>query len=304
MHSTSNRTCSATTSATLRATVMTGSRGSGGRQSTRPLQRFLHPIDAASQCHNPTGPNPRYRSDHHTTRRAGAKPRIALRSSKEVWTAGAWRRILGGGGPCHGHTPPLPVRGVKRGEERRIRRLAGARHAPAGWILRARMVTGSWAGNPVSTIAADLGCHTKTVRERLHRFNAEGLDGLGDKPISGRPPRLGEDERSRIIALAGQPPPGRLVRDSAGELAAAQETGPGNRPAGVDPGHPHRGPCRRYRGAPQPGPLRSCPPRACAGAAPGPGSGARTGGFVPKGHGSSGPAPARPTIPCPREPGR
>ncbi|WP_427019415.1 helix-turn-helix domain-containing protein (plasmid) [Pseudarthrobacter sp. P1] len=187
-----------------------------------------------------------------------------------------WRRAVPWSHPC------MPVRGVIRGEERRIRRLAGARPAPAGWILRARMVTGSWAGKPVSTIAADLGCHTETVRERLHRFNAEGLDGLGDKPICGRPPRLGEDARSRIIALAGQPPPGRPVRGAAGELAAAQETGPGNRPAGVDPGHPHRGgPCRRYRGAPQPGPLRSCPPRACAG-----------------------PAPARPTIPCPREPGR
>jgi transposase len=111
-------------------------------------------------------------------------------------------------------------------EERKIRRLAGARHAPADWILRARMITCSWAGMHVSAIAAELGCHPKTVRERLHRFNAEGLDGLGDLPIPGRPPRLSEDERSRIIALVKKPPPGRPVRDETGELAAAEKAGP------------------------------------------------------------------------------
>jgi transposase len=111
-------------------------------------------------------------------------------------------------------------------EERKIRKLAGARHAPADWILRARMITGSWAGKHVTAIAAELGCHPKTVRVRLHRFNTEGLDGLGDRPIAGRPPRLTEDDRSRIIALVGQPPPGRPVRGDDGQLAAADEAGP------------------------------------------------------------------------------
>ncbi|MFC5673603.1 helix-turn-helix domain-containing protein, partial [Streptomyces incanus] len=49
------------------------------------------------------------------------------------------------------------------------------------------------------------------MRERLHRFNAEGLDGLGDRPIPGRPRRLTEDERSAIIALARSDPPRRPV---------------------------------------------------------------------------------------------
>ncbi len=111
-------------------------------------------------------------------------------------------------------------------EERKVRKLAGARHAPADWVLRARMITASWAGKPVSTIAAELRCNPKTVRERLHRFNAEGLDGLGDQPIPGRPPRLSEDDRSRLIALVAQPPPGRPVRDEAGELSPTEETGP------------------------------------------------------------------------------
>ena len=103
-------------------------------------------------------------------------------------------------------------------EERRVRKLARARHAPGDWIARARMVVRSWEGARVATIAAELGCHPQTVRERLVRFNAEGLDGLGDRPGSGRRPRLTEAERSRIVALVATPPPGRLVRQADGSL--------------------------------------------------------------------------------------
>lgn len=123
--------------------------------------------------------------------------------------------------------PPLYARPARDpDEERRIYKLAGARHAPADWVLRARMIVLSWAGEHVTAIADELGCHPKTVRERLHRFNAEGLDGLGDRPIPGRPRRLTEDERSVIIALARGDPPGRLVRGPEGILEAAKESGP------------------------------------------------------------------------------
>ncbi|MFE9328982.1 helix-turn-helix domain-containing protein [Nocardia sp. NPDC052278] len=33
-----------------------------------------------------------------------------------------------------------------------------------------------------------MGCHPQTVRERLRRFNTHGLEGLGDRPGSGRRP--------------------------------------------------------------------------------------------------------------------
>jgi predicted ArsR family transcriptional regulator len=94
-------------------------------------------------------------------------------------------------------------------EERKIRKLAGARHAPGDWIRRARMIVLSWQGKHTTAIAAELGCHPQTVRERLVRFNAEGLQGLDDRPISGRPRRLTEAKRSAIIALARSTPPGR-----------------------------------------------------------------------------------------------
>src|SRR3954452_15925728 len=93
--------------------------------------------------------------------------------------------------------PPLD-----ESEDRRIRRLAGSRHAPGDWIRRARMVARSWDGLRTSAIAAEVGCHPETVRKRITRFNAGGLDGLGDRPGAGRRPRLTEAERSTLVALA------------------------------------------------------------------------------------------------------
>lgn len=93
-------------------------------------------------------------------------------------------------------------------EERKIRKLAGSRRAPGDWIFRARIISLSWQGLRTSEIAEELGCHPKTVRKRVRRFNAEGIGGLGDRPGAGRKPRITEDERSRIIALVSKDPPG------------------------------------------------------------------------------------------------
>ena len=111
-------------------------------------------------------------------------------------------------------------------EERQVRKLAASRHAPADWRQRARMIVRSWEGCRTTAIAAELGCHPQTVRERLIRFNAEGLDGLGDRAGAGRKPRLTEAERSRLIALVAESPPGRLERQADGALAAGEETQP------------------------------------------------------------------------------
>ena len=116
--------------------------------------------------------------------------------------------------------PPLDA-----AEERRIRKLARSRHAPGDWIRRARMIARSWDGLRTAAIARELGCHPQTVRERLVRFNAEGLGGLGDRPGSGRRPRLTESERGAILSLVAADPPGRLVRQPHGELEADDERG-------------------------------------------------------------------------------
>lgn len=110
-------------------------------------------------------------------------------------------------------------------EERQVRRLAASRHGPADWIIHARMVTRSWDGEQVEAIAKELQCSAQTVRRRLHRFDAEGIEGLGDRPRSGRPRRLTEAEYSKLIALGSLAPPGRLEAQADGTMVARDEEG-------------------------------------------------------------------------------
>lgn len=110
-------------------------------------------------------------------------------------------------------------------EEQQVRRLARSQHAPADWVVHARMIVRSWDGLRTRLIAEELSCHPQTVRERFYAFHERGLDGLGMKPGSGRKPRLTEAERSAVIALVASPPPGRLVTYSDGTLAPAGSEG-------------------------------------------------------------------------------
>lgn len=115
---------------------------------------------------------------------------------------------------------------VNETERRLVCKLATSRHAPADWVWHAKMITRSWDGARTSTIAAEVGSHPQTVRERLQAFNERGRDGLGIKPGGGRRPRLSEAERSAIIALARSTPPGKLVPEpDSGELQAREEEG-------------------------------------------------------------------------------
>jgi Winged helix-turn helix len=67
-------------------------------------------------------------------------------------------------------------------EEQWVRKLAASRHGPADWIFHAQIVVRSWDGERVEAIATDLECSPQTVRRQLHRFDAQGIEGLGDRP--------------------------------------------------------------------------------------------------------------------------
>ena len=106
-----------------------------------------------------------------------------------------------------------------------MRKLAGSRHGPADWIFHARMVSRSWDGERVEAIAKELHCDPQTVRRRLHRFETEGIEGLGDRLKPGRPRRLTAADESKLIALVSQAPPGRLVTQEDGTMVARDEQG-------------------------------------------------------------------------------
>ena len=46
----------------------------------------------------------------------------------------------------------------------------------------------------------------QTLRDWVHRYNAEGVDGLLDRPRSGREPRLNEDQLAEFDKIVETPP--------------------------------------------------------------------------------------------------
>ena len=101
----------------------------------------------------------------------------------------------------------LLVRDLTDEERAKLARLARSQTAPVRLARRAEIVLRSAAGATAPAIARGLGLAEKTVRARLERFNAAGLEGLEDAPRPGRPPTYTEESRGRVIAKArGRPP--------------------------------------------------------------------------------------------------
>ncbi len=89
-------------------------------------------------------------------------------------------------------------------------------------VIRARIVLAAADGRANAVIAADLGLHVDTVRRWRRRFCEHGLNGLADRPRSGRPPRFTPVQVVEVKSLACTPPPDHgvpLARWSVAELA-------------------------------------------------------------------------------------
>src|SRR3954451_5716328 len=78
----------------------------------------------------------------------------------------------------------------------------------AGHVERARIVLAIADGAGTSATARSLGVSRPTVIKWRERFLALGLDGLSDRPRSGRPKRIDD---SQIIAATLEAPPGALA---------------------------------------------------------------------------------------------
>lgn len=86
---------------------------------------------------------------------------------------------------------------------------------------RARMVLAAGRGQASAAIARQEGVAEATVARWRHRFAEAGLDGLGDRPRSGRPPVYDHDDRVAIVAKACEPPPAGLSHWTLSALHAA-----------------------------------------------------------------------------------
>jgi len=80
--------------------------------------------------------------------------------------------------------------------------LARARKAPLRKVQRAWIVLAAADGQHNAQIAHDLGLHVDTVRTWRGRFAADGMQGLTDRPRSGRPPVYPATVVAQVKALA------------------------------------------------------------------------------------------------------
>ena len=70
-----------------------------------------------------------------------------------------------------------------------LRRLIDAHSTPQALAFRARIIVRCIQGDKPTNerVAADLGCDTDTVSKWRRRFHRQRLEGLQDRPRSGRP---------------------------------------------------------------------------------------------------------------------
>src|SRR4051794_28104096 len=119
--------------------------------------------------------------------------------------AGAPRRGARGGRGAPGGRrviSPALVRGPGAGERRREARRCRDARAARRMLALALVLEGSSR----EEAARAAGMDRQTLRDWVHRYNAEGLAGLRDRPRSGRRPRLTPEQEAELAAAVARGP--------------------------------------------------------------------------------------------------
>ncbi len=151
---------------------------------------------------------------------------------------------------------PVCLRDMTAAEHAAVQKLAHSRTAPAQRVQRAHIIWQASCGESASAIAARIGLDGETVRKRIRRFNAEGLEALKDRHRSGRRLTYTPEQTATVIATALTKPQTLGCRLAPGRSTGWPPT------------------CMRPRASPcsAAGSTRSCSARACAGTSTRPGS--------------------------------
>ena len=96
----------------------------------------------------------------------------------------------------------VQVRPLTAEESAELRRRAASRTLPARVVERAKLILLLHEGERVPAVAGRLGVGADVVRTWLKRFNAEGLDGLRDRPRSGRPATYSPEQVGEVVAAS------------------------------------------------------------------------------------------------------
>src|SRR5216684_537969 len=96
----------------------------------------------------------------------------------------------------------LRLRELTREEHKTLEQLLHARKVPAGKLKRAQVIWLANQGLRTPDIAERLQVSERMVRNRIHRFNEQGLQGLEEAPRSGRPVTYQPEVVSEMIQTA------------------------------------------------------------------------------------------------------
>lgn len=86
-------------------------------------------------------------------------------------------------------------------------------------VDRAKMILDSEVGKPVKQIAMELNTYSNKVIYWRQRYLEIGLEGLQDKPRSGRPAIYDDAFRNKVLKRVSDPPPKGLAKWDGPELA-------------------------------------------------------------------------------------
>ncbi len=93
-----------------------------------------------------------------------------------------------------------------------LERRARSKTASVRDVTRARIILMAADGEPNIAIADAVGIHYNNVAVWRKRYEAERLDGLKDRPRTGRPVTYGHDDRLRIVKTICDTPPAPASR--------------------------------------------------------------------------------------------
>ena len=99
---------------------------------------------------------------------------------------------------------PAPALVLREGDRDELTRLTRSSSVRAGLAQRARIVLLAAQGESNTAIADRVGVTRPTVIGWRERYETAGLDGLADKPRSGRPRTV---DHAKIVAATLKPPP-------------------------------------------------------------------------------------------------
>jgi transposase len=96
----------------------------------------------------------------------------------------------------------MKLRELTADERDELERLSRSRTAPAREVERAKILLCASRGQHVPAIAEQMHLTAHCVRERIRRFNHEGLAALQDQPRPGRPAQYNPEQVSLVVQTA------------------------------------------------------------------------------------------------------